>query len=63
MDLANRVERILPFVERIEEEALYDEANGVLSGAVKMLYDVILDTAEFISGYACQSALSMCPII
>lgn len=56
-DLAERVRRILPFIKLIQEEDMDDDLE-LLRGIIKRMYDLILDTADFIGGYVRRSALS-----
>lgn len=55
--LADKVERIVPFVHKVETETLYDD-NMLLEGIIKKMYNITLDTAEFICGYVRRSPLS-----
>ena len=56
-DLAWGIERILPFATHVLEDVLYDETE-LLDEAVRKLYDIITDTAEFIVGYPKRSPIS-----
>jgi len=49
-DLASGIERILPFAERVLEDVLYEEE--LLDEAVRKLYDLMGDAANFIIDYA-----------
>jgi hypothetical protein len=56
-NLADGVERILPFVRKVQEQIHDDE--GLLEGVIKGLYDIVMDTATFICSYVRRSPLSM----
>lgn len=56
-DLAERVGRILRFIKPVQEENMDDDIE-LLEGVIEKIYDLILDTAEFIDGYVRRSALS-----
>lgn len=56
-NLADGVERIIPFVRQIQEQALYSDAE-LMDGIIRKVYDLVLDVADFISGYVCRSAMS-----
>ncbi|KIM28402.1 hypothetical protein M408DRAFT_140848 [Serendipita vermifera MAFF 305830] len=53
-DLALSVDRTLPFAKRTLEDVLYDDAD-VLEEVVRRLHESIVDTAEFLCGYAKRS--------
>lgn len=57
-DLVDRVGRMLPFIKPLQAENMDDDIE-LLEGVIKKVYDLILDTAEFITGYVRRSALSM----
>jgi hypothetical protein len=56
-DLAEGVGRILPFVQKVQEQTLNDDID-LLEDVIRRLYDIFKDTAEFIGSYVHQSALS-----
>jgi hypothetical protein len=49
-DLASGIDGILPFAERVLEGVVYEEE--LLGSAVRMLCDIIGDTAAFVGDYA-----------
>jgi len=49
-DLASGIGEILPFAERVLEDVLYEEE--LLDEAVRRLYDLMGDAANFIIDYA-----------
>jgi hypothetical protein len=57
-DLADEVGRIIPFVHKVQEKTVPDDV-GVLEEVVRRLFDLAMDTAEFICGYVRRSPLSM----
>lgn len=57
-NLADSVGRILPFIKPVQEESIDDDIE-LLGEIIKKMYDLILDTAEFIGDYVRRSALSM----
>jgi hypothetical protein len=56
-DLADQIERILPFAKQVLEVIVYDDTE-LLEGAIRKLYDLIMDTAEFICDYIRRSPAS-----
>lgn len=57
-DLADGIERIVPFVRRIQEEALYSDME-LMGEIIRKVYNLVLDAAEFISNYVRKSAMSL----
>ena len=57
-DLADGVGRILPFVRKVQEQTVHDD-DDLLEAVIRRLYDIVMDTAEFICGYVHRSPLSM----
>jgi hypothetical protein len=57
-DLADQIGRILPFAKQVLEEITYEDTD-LLEGAVRKLYDLIMDTAEFICDYVRRSPTIM----
>jgi hypothetical protein len=53
-DLAEAVDQILPFAKRTLEEVLEGDAD-LLAAVVRKLYELIVEIATFICGYAKQS--------
>lgn len=49
-DLADQIERILPFAKQAPEEIVYDDTE-LLEGAIGKLYNLIMNMAEFICDY------------
>ncbi|PVF92870.1 hypothetical protein CPB86DRAFT_790727 [Serendipita vermifera] len=49
-DLADQIERILPFAKQALEEIVYDDTE-LLEVAIGRLYNLIMDTAEFTCEY------------
>ena len=49
-DLADVVNRILPFAERAIEDVLYDDVD-LLERVIGKMYELIVDTATFICNY------------
>lgn len=56
-DLASGIKRILPFADQVLEGVLYEETE-LLEVAVRRLYHLIEDTAEFVVVYAKRSPAS-----
>lgn len=56
-DLVDKVERMIPFIEQVENEILREDTQ-LLEGIVTKMCNLVLDTAEFVSSYVQKSALS-----
>jgi hypothetical protein len=61
-DLADGVGRIIPFVHKVQEKTVPDDVD-LLDEVIRRLFDLAMDTAEFICGYVCRSPLSMSIIV
>jgi hypothetical protein len=57
-DLADEVGRIVPFVYKAQEQTMDDDVD-LLNSVIRRLFDLAIDTAEFICGYVHRSPLSM----
>jgi hypothetical protein len=56
-DLADGVGRIIPFVNKVQEQTV-DSDSDLLDSVIRRLFDLAIETAEFICGYVHQSPLS-----
>ena len=61
-DLARCVERIHPFAEMALDDVVVDGDAELLEKAISQLYELVINTATFISGYVQRHPLGMCRI-
>jgi hypothetical protein len=57
-NLAESVNRIHPFVRKVQEKAKHDEID-LLEEVITRILNIVIDTAEFVCSYVHRSALSM----
>ena len=62
-DLADEVGRIVPFVYKAQEQTIDDDDVDLLNSAIRKLFDLAIDAAEFICDYVHRSPLSMSIIV
>lgn len=56
-DLADGVGRIIPFVRKVQGQTVDDDVD-LLEAVIRRLFDLAIDTAEFICSYVHRSPLS-----
>jgi hypothetical protein len=56
-DLADGIDRILPFVHKVQGQTIHDDLEQ-LETVIRRLFDLAIDTAEFICNYVHRSPLS-----
>ena len=56
-DLADGVGRIIPFVHKAQEQTIDDDVD-LLDPVIRRLFELAIDTAEFICSYVHRSPLS-----
>jgi hypothetical protein len=56
-DLADGIGRILPFIPKVQGQTVDD--IDLLEAIIRRLFDLAMDTAQFICGYVHRSPLSM----
>ena len=61
--LADGVGRIVPFVYKAQEQTIDDDDVDLLNSAIRKLFDLAIDTAEFICDYVHRSPLSTSIIV
>jgi hypothetical protein len=56
-DLTNGIDRILPFVHKVQGQTIHDDVEQ-LETVIRRLFDLAIDTGEFICSYVHRSPLS-----